>query len=106
MRLDGEGGGRGDAVGDAPYELDPEAQVRGLVQEDRHVRLLACRGISRGSACSHPSYVLRSLILPALSGVLYFLSWIGFGIWPLAFICFVPQVFALRDASGKEALRR
>src|SRR5436309_14665815 len=50
--------------------------------------------------------LLRSLILPALSGVLYFVSWIGFGIWPLAFVCFVPQVFALRDATGKQALRR
>ncbi|MFL5454817.1 MAG: hypothetical protein ACJ78X_00295, partial [Myxococcales bacterium] len=45
--------------------------------------------------------LLLSLFLPALSGVLYFLSWIGFGIWPLAFICFVPQVLALRDANGK-----
>jgi apolipoprotein N-acyltransferase len=50
--------------------------------------------------------LLRSLFLPALSGVLYFVSWIGFGIWPLAFVCFVPQVFALRDATGKQALRR
>src|SRR5256885_3984052 len=50
--------------------------------------------------------LLHSLLLPALSGVLYFVSWIGFGIWPLAFVCFVPQIFALRDASGKEALRR
>ncbi|MFL5276780.1 MAG: apolipoprotein N-acyltransferase [Myxococcales bacterium] len=48
----------------------------------------------------------RSLFLPALSGVLYFVSWIGFGIWPLAFVCFVPQVLALRDANGKQALRR
>ena len=47
-----------------------------------------------------------ALLLPALSGVLYFLSWIGFGIWPLAFVCFVPQVFALRDASFKQALWR
>src|SRR5438046_377419 len=27
---------------------------------------------------------MRRLLLPTLSGVLYFLSWIGFGIWPLA----------------------
>jgi len=33
---------------------------------------------------------MRRLLLPTLSGVLYFLSWIGFGIWPLAFVCFVP----------------
>src|SRR6267378_1949663 len=32
---------------------------------------------------------MRRLLLPTLSGVLYFLSWIGFGIWPLAFLCFV-----------------
>src|SRR3954464_2509695 len=50
--------------------------------------------------------LLLSLLLPALSGVLYFVSWIGFGIWPLAFVCFVPQVLALRDANGKQALRR
>src|SRR5438270_6777549 len=50
--------------------------------------------------------LLRSLLLPAFSGVLYFTSWIGFGIWPLAFVCFVPHVFALRDANGKQALRR
>jgi len=49
---------------------------------------------------------LKSFLLPALSGVLYFVSWIGFGIWPLAFVCFVPQVFALQDANGKQALRR
>src|SRR3954471_17199943 len=50
--------------------------------------------------------LLRSLLLPTLSGVLYFVSWVGFGIWPLAFVCFVPQVFALRDATGRQALRR
>lgn len=49
---------------------------------------------------------LRSLALPTLSGVLYFLSWVGFGIWPLAFVCFVPLVFALRNATPAEALRR
>jgi len=49
---------------------------------------------------------LRSLALPTLSGVLYFLSWIGFGIWPLAFVCFLPLIFSLRDATPREALRR
>jgi len=49
---------------------------------------------------------LRSLALPTLSGVLYFVSWIGFGVWPLAFICFVPQIYALRDATPREAFRR
>ena len=48
---------------------------------------------------------LRSLALPTASGVLYFVSWIGFGIWPLAFVCFVPLLFALREASPREALR-
>src|SRR3954468_8499673 len=59
------------------------------------------------SAPRRPSpLLLRSLLLPAFSGVLYFTSWIGFGIWPLAFVCFVPHMFALRDANGKQALRR
>src|SRR5260221_6467300 len=49
---------------------------------------------------------LRPLILPTLSGVLYFLSWIGFGIWPLAFLCFVPLVWSLREATPKQALWR
>ena len=48
---------------------------------------------------------LRSLALPTASGVLYFVSWIGFGIWPLAFVCFVPLLFALREASPRDALR-
>ena len=47
---------------------------------------------------------MRRLVLPTLSGVLYFLSWIGFGIWPLAFVCFVPLLWALRDATPKRAL--
>jgi len=49
---------------------------------------------------------LRSLALPTLSGVLYFVSWIGFGVWPLALVCFAPLLFSLRDASPREALRR
>src|SRR6267378_6622678 len=32
---------------------------------------------------------MRRLLLPTLSGVAYFLSWIGFGIWPLAFACYL-----------------
>src|SRR5256886_17566433 len=47
---------------------------------------------------------MRRLVLPTLSGVLYFLSWIGFGIWPLAFVCFVPLLWALRDATPRRAL--
>lgn len=49
---------------------------------------------------------LRPLLLPTLSGVLYFLSWVGFGIWPLAFVCFIPLLWALRDATPGQALRR
>src|SRR5437868_11269885 len=49
---------------------------------------------------------LRSLALPTLSGVLYFVSWIGFGVWPLALVCFAPLLFSLRDATPREALRR
>ena len=45
---------------------------------------------------------MRRLLLPTLSGVLYFLSWIGFGIWPLAFVCFVPLLWALRDATPRQ----
>src|SRR5712671_1180482 len=29
---------------------------------------------------------MRRLLLPTLSGVAYFLSWIGFGIWPLVWV--------------------
>ena len=47
---------------------------------------------------------MRRLLLPTLSGVLYFLSWIGFGIWPLAFICFVPLLWSLREATPRQAL--
>src|SRR3954467_5448544 len=46
---------------------------------------------------------MRRLLLPTLSGVLYFLSWIGFGVWPLAFVCFVPLLWSLREATVKQA---
>jgi len=48
--------------------------------------------------------LIRAAAWPTLSGVLYFLSWIGFGIWPLAFICFVPLVWSLREAKLSTAL--
>ena len=48
---------------------------------------------------------LRSLLLPTVSGVLYFLSWIGFGLWPLAFVCFLPLLWALRDTTPRRALK-
>src|SRR5437660_11500140 len=47
----------------------------------------------------------RAAALPALSGVLYFLSWIGFGIWPLAFVCFIPLLWSLKDATPRQALK-
>jgi len=48
----------------------------------------------------------REAILPALSGVMYFLSWIGFGLWPLAFVCFIPLLYCLRNLTPRQALRR
>ncbi len=48
--------------------------------------------------------LIRAAALPTLSGVLYFLSWIGFGVWPLAFVCFLPLIWALRQASLPRAL--
>ncbi|MCA1826610.1 MAG: apolipoprotein N-acyltransferase [Myxococcales bacterium] len=49
---------------------------------------------------------MRRLLLPTLSGVLYFLSWIGFGIWPLAFICFLPLLFELKTATPRQSFWR
>src|SRR3954468_7678140 len=48
----------------------------------------------------------RAAALPTLSGVLYFLSWIGFGIWPLAFVCLLPLLWSLRNTSLRGALWR
>ncbi|HME90630.1 MAG TPA: hypothetical protein VKE49_04350, partial [Myxococcaceae bacterium] len=48
--------------------------------------------------------LIRAAAWPTLSGLLYFLSWIGFGVWPLAFICFVPLVWSLREAKLSSAL--
>jgi apolipoprotein N-acyltransferase len=48
----------------------------------------------------------RTLALPTVAGILYFLSWIGFGLWPLAFVCFVPLLASLREASPRQALGR
>src|SRR3954453_15108766 len=47
---------------------------------------------------------MRRLLLPTLSGVLYFLFWIGFGVWPLAFVCFVPLLWSLREATPRQTL--
>src|SRR5207237_3197043 len=62
--------------------------------EQRPKRRLDVRALARAAA------------LPTLSGVLYFFSWIGFGIWPLAFVCLVPLVLSLRDTTFKGALVR
>lgn len=48
--------------------------------------------------------LVRAGLLPTVSGVLYFLSWVGFGIWPLTFVCLVPLAWALRRATLKQAL--
>jgi apolipoprotein N-acyltransferase len=42
--------------------------------------------------------------LGALTGTLYFLGWAGFDLWPLAFVAFVPMIFAIdpdRDPEGE-----
>ena len=54
---------------------------------------------------TRPMQRLRPLLLPTLSGVLYFLSWVGFGVWPLAFFCFVPLLWELKDATPRRALK-
>ncbi len=39
--------------------------------------------------------------LAALGGVLYFLGWAGFGIWPLSLVCLVPLWAALELSLGR-----
>ena len=56
----------------------------------------------------HPGRTNRAWIpfaLAVLSGALHFLSFCGFGIWPLAFVCFLPLFFALEHPSVKTARR-
>ena len=51
-----------------------------------------------------PKSLFISFALVALSGTLHAFGWAGFGIYPLAFIAFIPLLFALereRDASKK-----
>lgn len=45
-----------------------------------------------------------ALLLAALSGALYFLGFVGFGYFPLTWICFVPVLLAIREVSPKRAL--
>ncbi|MDR0966465.1 MAG: apolipoprotein N-acyltransferase [Myxococcales bacterium] len=45
-----------------------------------------------------------ALALATLSGVLYFVGFVDFGIWPIAWICLAPLLWALRSApTGKRA---
>lgn len=46
---------------------------------------------------------LRPFLLAAAGGVLHFLGFAGFGIWPLALICFVPFWLGLEDLRGRPA---
>jgi apolipoprotein N-acyltransferase len=43
----------------------------------------------------------RAYGLAALGGVLYFLGWAGFGVWPLSLICLVPLWAALELGVGR-----
>lgn len=56
------------------------------------------------AASGEPSRVQAREAIPyalaALSGVLYFTGFVHFGLWPLAFVCFVPLLLALRSAKG------
>ncbi|HIA04105.1 MAG TPA: hypothetical protein EYN66_19775, partial [Myxococcales bacterium] len=45
-----------------------------------------------------------SLALASLSGILYFLGFVGFGVHPLIWICFVPVLLALRNTSLKNTV--
>ena len=46
----------------------------------------------------------RGLGLAAFSGLLYFLGFVGFGQFYLTWLCFVPVLWAVRNASGKRAI--
>jgi len=43
-----------------------------------------------------------SLALAALSGVMYFSGFVGFGVHPLIWVCFVPVLFTLRSCNLKQ----
>lgn len=48
--------------------------------------------------------VALALSLTLLSGALYFLGFVGFGFYPLAWFCFVPILAAIRGATPRRAL--
>lgn len=50
-------------------------------------------------AATRPARAWVPFVLAALSGTLHFLSFCGFGIWPLAFVCFLPLYVALEHPS-------
>jgi apolipoprotein N-acyltransferase len=47
---------------------------------------------------------IRLLALCALGGVLYFLTFLSFDLFPLTWICFVPVLWATREASARQSL--
>src|SRR5687768_16656686 len=47
---------------------------------------------------------LITLTLCVLAGVLYFLSFLSFDLFPLTWICFVPVLYAIRNSTTKRAL--
>lgn len=65
------------------------------------------------SACSEYSFILMpparktkftNIALSVLGGVLYFSSFLSFDLFPLTWFCFVPVLYAVRDASPRRAL--
>lgn len=44
------------------------------------------------------------LTLCVLAGILYFLTFLSFDLFPLTWICFVPVLFAVRESTTKQAL--
>lgn len=59
---------------------------------------------SRRHACHAAVAVALRLALAALSGVLYFVSFVGFDQFYLTWICFVPVLWATRDVTPRRAL--
>ena len=45
-----------------------------------------------------------ALLLCAASGVLYFLTFLNFELYPLIWFCLVPVLFAIRDTTPRRAL--
>ena len=60
------------------------------------------------SVAATPAPLARRILpwlLAALGGALYFLGFVGFGVWPLAFVCFIPLFFVL-DSDPAPSARR